>query len=479
MPTISIKKTDLFEALGKIYTFKEFDELCFDFGLEAEEIDEEELALNPEAALEWKVEIPANRYDLLCREGLFRGLRVFLQMMEAPRYKRIQPDKDKIQRMTVLPSTEAVRPYVAAAVIRNVTFTQDSIKSFMDLQDKLHHNIGRRRALVAIGTHDLDTIQGPFTYDAKPPPEIKFVALNQTKEMTAPQLFELYSTDSHLKPYLSIIQDKPRYPVIYDKNNVILSMPPIINGDHTKITQNTKNVFIECTGTDLMKLKIVLDTIVTMFSQYCKEPYVIEAVEVIQADGTSVIHPELPYRFEVIDVADTNKKIGIDITGDEMANLLTKMCLESTVKKKGTKIKVEIPPTRHDVIHACDIIEDVAIAFGYNNIVKRIPNTNCVANQFPINKLTDLLRSEIAMAGFTEVLTFALCSREDIADKLGKTIEETNAVHIANPKTQEFQVARTTLLPGVLKTIGNNKGMPLPLKLFEISDVVYKDKSTG
>lgn len=82
------------------------------------------------------------------------------------------------------------------------------------------------------------------------------------------------------------------------------------------------------------------------------------------------------------------------------------------------------------------------------------------------------------MAGFTEVLTFALCSREDIADKLGKTIEETNAVHIANPKTQEFQVARTTLLPGVLKTIGNNKGMPLPLKLFEISDVVYKDKST-
>lgn len=39
--------------------------------------------------------------------------------------------------------------------------------SFIDLQDKLHQNICRRRTLVAIGTHDLDTIQGPFTYNVR------------------------------------------------------------------------------------------------------------------------------------------------------------------------------------------------------------------------------------------------------------------------------------------------------------------------
>ncbi|KAK3104366.1 hypothetical protein FSP39_000344 [Pinctada imbricata] len=106
-----------------------------------------------------------------------------------------------------------------------------------------------------------------------------------------------------------------------------------------------------------------------------------------------------------------------------------------------------------------------------------IPNTNCVANQFPINKLSDLLRNEIAAAGFTEVLTFALCSREDVADNLGKNIKDVDAVHIANPKTLDFQVGRTTLLPGVLRTISNNLNMPLPLRLFEISDVMFCDKT--
>ncbi|CAL1531272.1 unnamed protein product [Lymnaea stagnalis] len=125
----------------------------------------------------------------------------------------------------------------------------------------------------------------------------------------------------------------------------------------------------------------------------------------------------------------------------------------------------------------CDIMEDVAIGYGFNNIKKTIPDTNCIAEQFPINKLTDLLRRDVAACGFTEVLTFALCSRADIADKLGKQIEDLKAVHISNPKTAEFQVARTTLLPGILKTIFHNKSVPLPLRLFEISDVVHQDPS--
>jgi phenylalanyl-tRNA synthetase beta chain len=99
-----------------------------------------------------------------------------------------------------------------------------------------------------------------------------------------------------------------------------------------------------------------------------------------------------------------------------------------------------VPPTRHDVIHACDIIEDVAISYGYNNIVRTIPQTNRIAEQFGLNKLTDLLREGIAAAGFTECLTFALCSRDDIAGKLKLQIENVAAVHIANPKTLEFQV---------------------------------------
>lgn len=153
------------------------------------------------------------------------------------------------------------------------------------------------------------------------------------------------------------------------------------------------------------------------------------------------------------------------------------MCLRSQPTGVGDEIEVEIPPTRSDVIHACDIMEDAAMAYGFNNITRTTPHTYTIANQFPLNKLTELLRQDLAAAGFTEALTFTLCSQEDIADKLGKKISETRAAHISNPKTAEFQVARTTLLPGLLKTLAANRKMPLPLRLFEISDVVLKDET--
>ena len=131
-----------------------------------------------------------------------------------------------------------------------------------------------------------------------------------------------------MKQYLPIIKDSPVYPVIYDSNGVVLSMPPIINGDHSKITLNTKNVFIECTGTDLTKTKVVLDTLVTMFSVYSSEPFSIEAGEVIQSDGTTIVsYPTLEYRSEMITRGKVNNLIGINATTQEIAALLSRMCL--------------------------------------------------------------------------------------------------------------------------------------------------------
>ncbi|KAB7496385.1 Phenylalanine--tRNA ligase beta subunit, partial [Armadillidium nasatum] len=128
-------------------------------------------------------------------------------------------------------------------------------------------------------THDLDTIDGPFTYDAQPPKKITFIPLNRSENIKADLLLEELSHDSHLREYVPIIKDKPFYPVIRDRHGVVLSLPPIINGNHSKITLKTKNVFIECTATDQIKAQIVLDTIVCMFSEYCEKPFTIEPVE--------------------------------------------------------------------------------------------------------------------------------------------------------------------------------------------------------
>ncbi|KAL6441099.1 hypothetical protein ACFW04_003438 [Cataglyphis niger] len=419
MPTIGIKRDLLFQALGKTYSDDEFQDLCFKFGLELDEV---------------------------CLK---------------------------------------IRGHIVAAILRDVTLTQDSYNSFIDLQDKLHQNIGRKRSLVSIGTHDLDTIKGPFLYDARPPSEICFKPLNQNKEYTGEGIMQLYAvsipfyyTHVQLKQYLPIIKDSPVYPVIYDNNGIVLSLPPIINGDHSKITLNTKNIFIECTAIDLTKAKIVMDTIVCAFSQYCNKKYTAETVEVVYPDNQTFYYPSLKYRTEEIDCNKAINYIGIKQTPEQIAQLLSKMSLKSKVQNND-KLVVEIPPTRHDVIHSCDIYEDIAIAYGYNKIEKTIPHMSTIAAEFPLNKLTDQIRIELAEAGFTEALTFSLCSREDVADKLGYKIEDVPAIHISNPKTLEFQqVARTSLLPGLLKTISANRKMPLPHKLFEVSDVILRDDKT-
>lgn len=486
MPTVGIKRDILFKALGRFYSDDEFNDLCFDFGLELDEVTTEKKMIAKEQGTEkgdgasediiYKIDVPANRYDLLCVEGLVRGLLVFLGKIDIPRYKISKPDAGVMQKLVMSSSTAKIRPFCVASVLRGITITPEVYDSFIDLQEKLHQNICRKRTLVSIGTHDLDTIVGPFLYDAKPPQDIKFQPLNKTREYTAPELMELYSTDIQLRQYLPIIRDKPLYPIITDSAGVVLSMPPIINGDHSKVSCNTKNVFIEITATDLTKARVVLDTLVCMFSQYCIDPFTVEAVEVIQPDGSKTIYPDLPYRWENLSVDDVNRSIGIRESSKKITSLLTKMCLQAELVDSGSTVRVEIPPTRHDVIHACDIIEDVAIAYGYNNLVKTLPKTCTIGEQFPLNKLTDLLRDQVAQAGYTEALTFSLCSREDIGEKLRCPIPR-EAVHIANPKALEFQVVRTTLIPGLLKTAASNKKMPLPLKLFEISDIVIQDAS--
>ncbi|CAF0733337.1 unnamed protein product [Adineta steineri] len=473
MPTIGVKRSLLFNALGQEFTDEEFDQLCFDYGIELDKI--EPIPESKGKDVEYKIDIPANRYDMLCLEGISRALKIFLQKDELPKFHLSKfNENQKPIRMKILPNTQRIRPIVVCAVLRNVTFNAESYNSFIELQDKLHQNLCRNRTLVAIGTHDLDTIQPPFIYDAQQPKQIKFRSLKQQNEMQADEMLEFYSKDSHLKRYVSIIQDSDVYPVIYDSNNVVLSLPPIINGDHSKMSVNTKNVFIECTAVDLHKANVVLNIILTMFAQYCSKPFEIEPVEVEQVDGTVILYPNLNDRTENVSVKKMNQRIGIQVDVETAATLLNRMSLRTEILDSDT-LRVNIPVTRSDILHFCDIVEDCAIAYGFNNINKTVPKTSCIGNQFELNRVSDLIRHSVAESGFTEALTFTLCSCADVAEKFGKNIENIPAVHIANPKTQDFQIGRTSLLPGLLKTIANNQGTALPIQLFEVSDVILKD----
>jgi phenylalanyl-tRNA synthetase beta chain len=470
MPKVTVAKCELYKELAIDMTEDEFRDLCFEFGLELDDVAVEKTASGKEEVF-FKIEVAANRYDLLCMEGLTQALRVFMGKQRMPDYQLVTPAEPLT--MTVEAATSQIRPYVVCAVLRNLHFTENSYNSFIELQEKLHQNICRKRTLVAIGTHDLDTLSGPFLYTAKPPNDIKFRALNQSEEHTATELMGIYSADVRMKKYVPIILDSPVYPVIYDSKGVVLSMPPIINGEHSKITLNTKNVLIECTATDKHKAQIVLNTIIAAFSKYCENPFTTEIVKVVYSDYEEMT-PLFLQRTMKVDPNYVNSLIGIQISIEKMAELLEKMGIYSSIV--DGKLDVKVPITRTDILHPCDVAEDVGIAYGYNNIEKVIPKTLTVGKEQPLNLVSDLLRVEAGLAGYTEILTFVLHSFNYNYSLMKRPLDGL-AVEISNPKAFEFQLPRTTLLPGILRTIASNTKQQLPIKIFELSDIVVKDET--
>ncbi|KAH0451888.1 hypothetical protein IEQ34_019187 [Dendrobium chrysotoxum] len=477
MPTVSVGRDRLFQALGRSYTQEEFEELCFEFGIELDDVTTEKEIIRKEKHLEtevggeddeeviYKIEVAANRYDLLCLEGIARALRIFIGKEEIPIYKFREIPRESMLRINVTKATSKIRPYVVGAVLRGVSFNRANYNSFIDLQDKLHQNICRKRTLVAIGTHDLDTIDAPFSYEASfdtsrynfhpPKTDMGFPYLCVVKSFRADELLEFYRSDLKLKKFLHIIENSPVYPVIYDRNRTVLSLPPIINGAHSAISLRTKNVFIECTATDLTKAKIVLNTMVTMFSEYCDSKFEVEPVEVVYPDDRQFedcasegifkgknIYPDLAETVMDIPLSVITCPIGVSLGVAEVIPLLNKMQLHAK-EKLGTGnyvITVHVPPTRSDILHPCDVMEDVAIAYGYDKIPKTKPKCMTTGGQQPLNVFSDKIRGEVSRAGYMEVLTWLLCSHEENFAMVKRKDDGAKAVTIGNPRSSEFEI---------------------------------------
>jgi phenylalanyl-tRNA synthetase beta chain len=359
-------------------------------------------------------------------------------------YKAVEPAGGSL-KMYVEAPTSQIRPFVVCAVLRGVSFDKKRYKSFIDLQEKLHQNICRKRSYVAIGTHDLDTVEGPFRYKALAPSDINFVPLtdNDGRSFSGKELLDFYREDptaKHLKPYTDLIYDSPVYPVIYDSKDRVLSMPPIINSKHSRIQMHTTNVFIECTGTDLTKANIVLDTVVTMFAEYCAAPFTAETVEVIYEETGKVEKtPLLSHRTCDAPMKDIVGIVGVDIPPAEVCKLCDRMQLgPADYLPEQDLIRVHVPSTRSDILHAVDVIEDVAIAFGYNNIPLELPPTRCFGRPLPINSFADLLRAEVARSGYIEMLTHGLCSTAENFTHLRRPVGP--AVSLSNPANVSLSV---------------------------------------
>jgi phenylalanyl-tRNA synthetase beta chain len=254
-----------------------------------------------------------------------------------------------------------------------------------------------------------------------------------------------------------------------------LSLPPIINGDHSKITLKTKNVLVEITALDKTKVEIVNHMLVAMFAGYAES---IEALKIVSPhNNESRESPDLSPREMQAEVDYLNQVTGLSLSPEEISKLLSRMGHDVSPSTSDKNIlNVSIPITRADILHQADIMEDYAIAYGFNKLPRVYPNkTAAVSAPLPINKLADIIRLESASSGWTEVMPLILCSHEENFGWLNRKDDGNTAVKLANPKTAEYQLVRTSLLPGLLKTINSNKHHSVPMKIFEVSDVGFID----
>jgi len=137
---------------------------------------------------------------------------------------------------------------------------------------------------------------------------------------------------------------------------------------------------------------------------------------------------------------------------------------------------VSVPPTRSDVLHSVDVAEDVAIAFGYNNIPKTKP-VFVPGKREPLNKFSDLIREQVVAMGFMEVLNWILCSNKDNFSMLNRKNEGKTSIVVGNPRSSDFEAGRTNLMSGMLKTMKHNVDHPRPIKIFEVGDVLLLDEN--
>lgn len=142
--------------------------------------------------------------------------------------------------------------------------------------------------------------------------------------------------------------------------------------------------------------------------------------------------------FEV-EVEKLNSLLGLKLDLEKITLAAEKMGLKVVGNSDdGKTVKVEVPPTRADILHSCDVVEDIGIGYGFNNIQKIYPPTNTVGSFQPNNKFADMLRAELAQAGYNECLTFSLLSFKDNYTNMRLPIDLDECVQLSNPKTIEF-----------------------------------------
>jgi phenylalanyl-tRNA synthetase beta chain len=344
----------------------------------------------------------------------------------------------------------------------------------MKLQENLHWGVGRDRKLASIGVYDLATIEPPIMYRTMDPDKEPFVPLGMPgKKMSGRQILE-----SHPKgmAYAELLANHKRYPVLVDSKDQILSMPPIINSEETKLKQGTTRIFIDVTGISQAAVTKSLDTLVCSLSEIGGT---VQIVEVVERGGAKRITPDLKPRNTSVELAEAKRWLGLPLDEKSLSESLRKMRFDvqrAVAPGSSGRFLVSYPPYRTDIRHPVDLLEDVAIGYGYANIEPRLVRSMTVGTPRPEETLSDRVRQILIGLGYSEIMSLPLTTEEHQFERLRMPTPD-RYPEVANPKLKAYNVVRTHLIGGLFEALRENRRRPMPQRLFEIDNVVELDNA--
>lgn len=401
-----------------------------------------------------------NRPDLLSVEGLARAARAFFDVRPGLQKYEVAPGADVV---TVDPSIQQVRPHIGFARVRGVAMTDQLLLDLIDLQERLTTGPGRKRKKVAIGIHDAAPVKGPFTYKAVPADDIKFHPLQGEREMTGHEILTLHDKG---RLYRHLVNPKG-VPLIVDSGGQVLSMPPIINGQLTALTAESRDLLVDVTGTDERATQGLLSIVVTSLAERGGK---IQSVQLLQGKKAKKgrVTPDLSPHENPLKAARVRELLGLDLTPEDLAQCLGRMGHDFTPGASG-RGTVASPAWRMDLLHMDDLVEDVGIGYGFERFVPRLPVRAQFGGVHENTKRWRRARTLLQGLGFTEVVTLTITGRQDALERIGAG--DVAVVEVSNPATLEQSILRPTLFPGLLALLRANKHRELPQSVFEVGYV--------
>ncbi|MGB9742920.1 MAG: phenylalanine--tRNA ligase subunit beta [bacterium] len=452
MPVVSIATDLLCQLMGRRLEAEELGRILTELGCDVEGIDAQTAAL--------KINLLPVRPDMFDVCGLARCLKGYLGIETGlPEYRF--PDSGI--RVEVKPGLEKVRQFIAAAVARGLRLDDQLVGVIMDLQENLHWGLGRDRRRASIGIYDLNTVEPDFTYGPVLPDGVRFVPLGGVEPQTPAEILQTHPKG---QAYRHLLQNCSVYPLLADRRGEVLSMPPIINSEPTRVSEKTTDLFIDVTGPEPAAVAKTLAVIAAVFADLGAR---VERVTVIYPDNRREHTPDMTPAMMVLTGEETCQVIGISLTPEQIAGFLQRMRYGARVLPEG-KIQVLVPAYRSDVMHTRDLIEDVAIGYGYHNLTPALIPTLTPSRPLPLEERCTLLRRAMTGLGFIEIMSLVLSSPEAQFERLNLK-DDGQTVVLENPISIEQRILRRHLLTGIMDTFRLNSTQPLPQKLFEIGDV--------